>query len=515
MGTGLRFDEAIVDLDRLLNVDVWKLDAPDCEHILATVQRVRGQLSGLESLVSIRVDSLAHENGSEPAPETHSKTQGVSAAEARRRSRRSKLLNDVPKMREALSGGTVTDEHVDALAAACSGASDEVRDRVLRRQSQLTKNAERLSPEKFRKYCKEQVLKAERDEGEDRAEQQRRRTSLRSWLDSSTGMRRFGGEFEPELGSRIWNAIQAEIGAAIMSDETTRLVDRDRLAAEALGRLVSAGHASARPNRADVTVHVDLDTLLHGLHDNGVCELSDGSLLPPETVRRLACEANIIPVVLNGKGMPLDVGRSSRLATAAQRTALRVKHETCSFPRCDVPFDRCEVHHLVDWNNRGATDLANLTPVCTRHHHLLHEGGWKARLTADHVLEVWAPGSDAPADAVSQSRAGAPGSDHAAGARGGAGASSGGRMGGAARGGARVSSGGRAGPAARGGATAGTSAEDSDIGARAPDPPPQSGTRVGARVPGPPPTSGAGPRSRRRRPRPRPVREPQLFDHAS
>jgi hypothetical protein len=96
-----------------------------------------------------------------------------------------------------------------------------------------------------------------------------------------------------------------------------------------------------------------------------------------ETVRRLACEADLIPIVLNGAGVALDVGRSKRLATAHQRRALAARYETCAIPTCAVLFHRCEPHHLRPWEDGGRTDLANLLPLCVKHHHAVHEGGWK------------------------------------------------------------------------------------------------------------------------------------------
>ena len=47
-----------------------------------------------------------------------------------------------------------------------------------------------------------------------------------------------------------------------------------------------------------------------------------GTLLAPETVRRLACDASIIPVVLGARGEVLDFGLEKRLFTPAQTKRL-------------------------------------------------------------------------------------------------------------------------------------------------------------------------------------------------
>jgi hypothetical protein len=107
-----------------------------------------------------------------------------------------------------------------------------------------------------------------------------------------------------------------------------------------------------------VVVHVDLETLTNGLSESSTHRTSLGADLPVETIRRIACDANIIPLVLNGAGMPLDIGRSQRLASAAQRRALEAVHNTCAFDGCAVAFHACQIHH-IDAPHGWQTDLDN------------------------------------------------------------------------------------------------------------------------------------------------------------
>ena len=69
----------------------------------------------------------------------------------------------------------------------------------------------------------------------------------------------------------------------------------------------------------------------------------------------------------------------------AQRAGLRAMHRTCIGATCTVPFDACQVHHVIPWEEGGPTDLSNLAPLCTEHHHLAHEGGWTLTLTPDRI----------------------------------------------------------------------------------------------------------------------------------
>ena len=97
-----------------------------------------------------------------------------------------------------------------------------------------------------------------------------------------------------------------------------------------------------------------------------------GSLIAPETVRRLACDANVIPTVLGNRGEVLDQGRSTRLATPGQLAALWLRDAGCSFPGCTTPAHWCDAHHLVHWVDGGASDLTNLALLCGRHHSVVH-----------------------------------------------------------------------------------------------------------------------------------------------
>ena len=97
-----------------------------------------------------------------------------------------------------------------------------------------------------------------------------------------------------------------------------------------------------------------------------------GSLIAPETVRRLACDAAVIPTVLGSRREILDQGRSTRLATPGQLAALWLRDRGCSFPGCTTPAHWCDAHHLIHWADGGKTHLTNLALLCGRHHSVVH-----------------------------------------------------------------------------------------------------------------------------------------------
>jgi hypothetical protein len=132
--------------------------------------------------------------------------------------------------------------------------------------------------------------------------------------------------------------------------------------------------------------------------------LEDGTPIPPATVRRLCCDANLIPVVLDGDSVPVDVGRASRLATPDQRRALAAMYARCGFPDCHVTFGQCRIHHVTAWTTGGTTDLGNMIPLCSTHHHLVHEGGWTLTVDPDRQITLIQPDGTTWFEGVSSNR---------------------------------------------------------------------------------------------------------------
>jgi hypothetical protein len=100
---------------------------------------------------------------------------------------------------------------------------------------------------------------------------------------------------------------------------------------------------------------------------------STGQVLSPGTVRRLACDAQLIPMVLGGDSELLDLGHGERYFTPAQRRAVARRDGHCTYPACTRPAAWCDIHHLRWWSRGGRTDLDNAALLCERHHTLVHQ----------------------------------------------------------------------------------------------------------------------------------------------
>ena len=96
--------------------------------------------------------------------------------------------------------------------------------------------------------------------------------------------------------------------------------------------------------------------------------LTNGEQIDPGTLRRLSCDAEITPVVLDGNSVPIDVGSSHRTVTPEIRLALSVRDGGCRFPGCDAPDEACQAHHADPWRNRRHTSVASCVLLCPTHH---------------------------------------------------------------------------------------------------------------------------------------------------
>jgi hypothetical protein len=178
------------------------------------------------------------------------------------------------------------------------------------------------------------------------------------------------------------------------------------------GNGVRARRGSVVPGygaKATITITIDLNDLMAATADAiGHTVYGDG--LSAAAVRRLACDAAIIPIVLGANSEPLDVGRRERLVTKAMRHALNTRDRGCVV--CGAPPIMCDAHHLISWLDGGATKVSNLALLCRRHHVDLHAGRWHITIT-DGQVHVARPTWTQPPPTRKRRKPPAPPSTHA------------------------------------------------------------------------------------------------------
>ena len=149
----------------------------------------------------------------------------------------------------------------------------------------------------------------------------------------------------------------------------------------------SGGRVPGYGAKATITVTIDWQDLKAATAD-AIGDVVYGDGLSAAVVRRMACDARVVPLVLGSNSEPLDVGRSERLVTRAMRRALNARDRGCVV--CGAPPIQCDAHHLVSWIDGGETKIANLALLCRRHHIDVHGGDWTITIT-DGIVRVSRP----------------------------------------------------------------------------------------------------------------------------
>ncbi|WP_420180391.1 DUF222 domain-containing protein [Paenarthrobacter sp. TA1.8] len=158
------------------------------------------------------------------------------------------------------------------------------------------------------------------------------------------------------------------------------------------GKLPSNG--GLRPQLTVTIDHRDLFEQLthnsrpsdHGNTGAALNPLSTGTAtftgpIHPNTIRKIACDADIIPVLLGSDSRVLDIGRATRIFPPHIRKAITARDGGCAFPDCTIPAPWCEAHHTTYWSHGGTTSTNNGTLLCSHHHHLIHKEQWRIDIT--------------------------------------------------------------------------------------------------------------------------------------
>lgn len=364
------------------------------EH-LQRLRAVRAWVDAAEIRATRRSRQLAADGKAGSAEAANVRAGQRSSREARAVSDRADVCDSMPQFESLLNDGAVSAGHVDAVARAANKLDDVGRERLASSAADYADQATRSSVDAFERAMAAEARRiaaaTASDAAETELESQRKRSEVKRWTDKVTGMCHTHLELDPLRDAEVWAAIDAQLAADRAADGNANTPWSELRVQAAVNAIKNCGGTAGTsgPARPEVGVLVSYEVLAGAAassdHDV-VCETVGGRPLPASTVRRLCCEASVFPVVLGGNGEALDVGRTRRTATRAQRHALAAMHRTCGHPDCTVSIDACRAHHVRFWTKHlGPTDLSNLLPLCERHHHLVHEGGWSVSMTPDRV----------------------------------------------------------------------------------------------------------------------------------
>ena len=411
---------------RLVATDLTIADAAILADASTAVATLQAFVDHAKVQIHRRTRALAAE-GDRSAEHVLIDEGRLSGSDAKSTSDRDRVCETLPPLDEALASGACTGGHLDALAKHTRDLSDDERADLTLVADDLAEHAANEPVGLFDRTAKNLVDRIRSmhrpDSDADELDRQRKRSRVKRWTERETGMKQTLISLDPVRDASLWTAIGHHL-ARLRAENSSGERSFDELQVDAvlatMSTTVSAGESSVRV--PEVVVHVDAATLCHGRHDGTVCETLDGVEVPVSTAQRLCCEAVVQAVVVQPDGTVDQLCRELRTANRQQRRMLAAMYRTCVHPHCEVGFSQCRIHHIEWFSRGGATVLANLAPLCERHHHLVHEGGWNLTIDADRRISwhrpdgtVWHTDTGPPRTDAARARGPAPpNTDHAA-----------------------------------------------------------------------------------------------------
>jgi len=334
--------------------------------------------------------------------------ENLSRREAAAAVMQARTIADYPRLGQAATDGQVSPGQAQAIARVLAEVAPRLApERRAEAEDLLVGLAEHLDSTELSR-CADRVL-AELTPPDEQSQEQRlqqlaeaahRRRSLRFFREP--GVIRFEGVL-PQLEGEAFVALVSAHGEALRRsaiearDPFSELSPEQRRADALISLLRAARQTRPEPGvgQARVVVRLDYATLQAAAAGAGM--IREGEALSAGELRRICCEADLVPIVLGGASEVLDVGRASRLVTPAIRMALGQRDRGCTFPGCDVPEAACEAHHLTPWWAGGGTALTNLSLLCHHHHALVEPATfgtrdqWEIRLAEDGLPEFIPP----------------------------------------------------------------------------------------------------------------------------
>ena len=388
-------------LDGLSQTPTWSMTPAEQAEVLVALRAQRARLAELELRVLVAADrnTVGAEAAATSTAVWLAEATGSTRAACVRDVRLAHALDgEFDGTRQALAAGTIdveragvvvhavqalTEEHEELPAETRVAAEAHLLDLAARFDA---RTLARLGKRLFEVVCPEAADAAEgrilareeerarrlayltvHDNGDGTSEGRFRLPTLhahllRKALEALTSPRRLGeGRMDPGTGRPLPHSTL--LGHGLM-ELLERHLDLDTL-------------PGAGGSPFTVVVTVALDALRAEL---GIAAVETGHRISAGEVRRLACRAGFIPMVLGGASEPLDLGRERRLFTKYQRIALHHQYGGCAATNCDRPPAWTEAHHEHAWASGGRTDLAHGIPLCPPHHHMAdHPDAWDMR----------------------------------------------------------------------------------------------------------------------------------------
>jgi hypothetical protein len=378
-------DAMNVALDGFADAALWSMPMRDLAALVVSVEKVARRVAAVQVAVLGQADGALVRTlvGAKSTPAWLHTAADVPAWAGRARLGLHQRLTERPATATAFTAGEISQ---DAAVAVCDAISalpasvpaaltgeveallvgvgrDEGTRAVVRRAMQIT---HQFAPD---------VL-----EDQERWAREHRFLALTTRHDGTVAVR---GLLDKETGALALAVLGPLAAPAPAVDGTPDPREAGARYADAFAQLCQLATPTlpdVRGDRPTALVTIDWASLQAAAARSGPGMLDTGVPISIEATRKLLCDASVIPVVLGGRGEPLDIGRATRAIPTGIRRALIARDGGCAFPGCDRPPSWCDAHHINHWSAGGPTTVCNLCLLCSHHHDTIHHDGWDIQM---------------------------------------------------------------------------------------------------------------------------------------
>jgi hypothetical protein len=384
-------------LDDVAGLDPAFLPTGDKARALRAVDRELARLEGLRLDLLAASSDVATDAGARSAGVWLAGESRAEAASGVRDQRLADALGRWPGVLTALRDGLVNPPQATVIVLALEALPPDLDPGLAAKAcAQLLSDAGHFAPRELRVLGRRVLEVVAPDEAEAQeaallaAEEQRARAETRvSFRPRGDGVTELFARLPDHVADRLRvyldsfaaprrRHLDPDSTGAVLGDVGSLSLPRCRGEAfcALLEHIPAAGLPMHGGTATSVVVTLDFESLCASV---GAAELSTGGRISAGEARRLACTAGVLPAVLGAAGEVLDLGRSRRLFSPAQRKALGIRDRRCRAEGCDIPAAWCEAHHAArPWAAGGRTDLADGVLLCSFHHHRTHDPTWDA-----------------------------------------------------------------------------------------------------------------------------------------
>jgi hypothetical protein len=281
---------------------------------------------------------------------------------------------EMPESIQAMEAGEIGYAHVKVMARTADAIGDVFDEKA------LLPLARDNTPGKFHYKCLHYRLKVDpRGHDEQQALLHEGRALRLSTVEN--GCLLLSGCLDPVDGAAVRTTLEALARPGGRHDDRSR---EQRLADGFVDAVIGGGRRTVQ-----MQVTASVETLL-GLLGAPGAEAEFSLPISSKTAQRWACDCSATRILLQDS-VVIDVGRAERTVSGPRRRALEARDHHCRWIGCERPARWCDAHHVVHWLHGGGSELENQVLLCTRHHRMVHEGGWRLIRTDDRRLIAMPP----------------------------------------------------------------------------------------------------------------------------